>query len=355
MTSNRTITIDGSFGEGGGSILRLSAGFSVLFNIPVKIINIRANRPKPGLKLQHLRGLQILSELTSSRLSSCKVGTTELTFFPGNTIQNYINVPLHTAASIGLLLQPIQIASLNFSPKKKIELEIDGGGTFGKWAPSLNYLREVTYKIFKNLGFILELDIKKHGFYPKGGAQVKCTITPPKSKLNPIELTELGMLDKINGEIIITHQLKRKTNDIPSRISNSIERHIKNTIDIEIDFKTSWVQSLSPGIGITLWGISDTNAIISTGTILGERKISSENLGRMAAKELLGYITRNVPVDNYLSDQLVPIMAYIQSPSKIKVKEITSHTKTNIDLVKKFVNRKFDIRRDTNGYLIQVK
>jgi len=45
------IEIDGSFGEGGGSILRLSAGYSVLFNQPIIISNIRANRPTPGLRL----------------------------------------------------------------------------------------------------------------------------------------------------------------------------------------------------------------------------------------------------------------------------------------------------------------
>ena len=65
------LVIDGGYGEGGGSILRLSAGFSLLFNQPIKIRNIRANRPKPGLRLQHLLGLKTLAELTNSQLSEC--------------------------------------------------------------------------------------------------------------------------------------------------------------------------------------------------------------------------------------------------------------------------------------------
>ncbi|MFX1461320.1 MAG: RNA 3'-terminal phosphate cyclase, partial [Promethearchaeota archaeon] len=148
MNKLEYLEIDGAFGEGGGSILRLSAGFSILFNQPVKIKNIRANRPKPGLRLQHLIGLQTLAYLTGSKLKAldgeCNIGTQELIFRPDLNIQNKIKIDVNTAASIGLLLQPIQIASLNFMKTEQIEININGGGTFGKWAPSLNYLMNVT-------------------------------------------------------------------------------------------------------------------------------------------------------------------------------------------------------------------
>ena len=63
MTKGNILEIDGSFGEGGGAILRIAAGFSYLFNQPIQIKNIRANRPKPGLRMQHLMGLKALTEL----------------------------------------------------------------------------------------------------------------------------------------------------------------------------------------------------------------------------------------------------------------------------------------------------
>ena len=67
------LEIDGSFGEGGGAILRLGSAFSVLYNRPIHVTNIRANRLKPGLRMQHLKGLMTLSELTNSSLSDCEV------------------------------------------------------------------------------------------------------------------------------------------------------------------------------------------------------------------------------------------------------------------------------------------
>ena len=351
MVERKFLEIDGSFGEGGGSILRLSGGFSVLFNRPIRIRNIRANRPNPGLQEQHLLGIKTLSELTDSTLSDCKIGTTELTMIPGNKVKNEIHVNVGTAAMIGLLLQPVQIACLGFNSPEKIEISLKGGGTFGEWAPSLNYLKEVTYPIFAKAGYKISVEIEKHGFYPKGGASTKCVIYPPKNKLKPINLTELGNIDLIRGEIIVTEHLRQ--GNVSERIKKSIIQEFKRNLDIEIDIRYIWVNSLSPGVGLSLWAQSDTGAIISSGTVLGEKRISSEKLGAIAANELVNYIRNGIPVDNYLSDQLIPLMAYIKEPSRIKVLEVTSHARTNLNLIKLFTKRNYAIIKEKNYFFIE--
>ncbi|MHA1931465.1 MAG: RNA 3'-terminal phosphate cyclase [Promethearchaeota archaeon] len=350
------IEIDGSFGEGGGSILRLAAGFSHLFNIPIKIKNIRAHRPKPGLRTQHLLGLKTISDLTKSTLSDCKVGTTEITFIPNSRreINPYIHVDISTAASIGLLLQPIQIASLGFKQKEKIEISLSGGGSFGKWAPSLNYLQEVTYKIFSRFGSKIDLELLKHGFYPKGGARVICSISPSNTSLTPIDLTELGHVNIIQGDIIITNQLKRSRDNIGTRIRKAIQQQIRRRLKFETDIKIHWVESNSPGVGLSLWSCSDTGAIISTGTMLGERNIRSEEVGKIAADEIIKYIENDIPVDNYLSDQLIPLMAYAKEHSKIKVLQITNHTKTNLELIKLFTQKDYRIITENGHFIIEI-
>ncbi|HEC40334.1 hypothetical protein LCGC14_0756240 [marine sediment metagenome] len=351
----KEIVINGSFGEGGGAILRIAAGFSYLYNLPIKIKNIRANRPKPGLRTQHLLGLKVISDLTKSVLSDCKVGTTELTFTPNSKreFNPYIHMNINTAASLGLLLQPIQIASLGIKGTEKIEISLSGGGTFGKWAPSLNYLQEVTYKILSRYGSKIDLKIQKHGFYPKGGAKVTCTIFPSKEPLTPINLTELGNVNLIQGEIIITNQLKRSRDNVGTRIRNSIQQQIRRKLKIETDIKFHWVDSTSPGVGLSLWSCSDTNAIISTGTILGERNIRSEDLGIKAANEIIKYIENDIPIDDYLSDQLIPLMAYVEKPSRIKVHQITNHARTNLELIKLFTQRAYHVTEKSNSYIIE--
>ena len=349
------LEIDGSFGEGGGAILRLSAGLAFLFNCPIKITKIRANRPKPGLRTQHLLGLRIITELTKSQLSECNIGSEQIMFIPNprKEIKNQIHVNINTAASIGLLLQPVQIASLGFKKSEKIKLYLNGGGTFGKWAPSLNYLLEVTFKLFNQSGLSINTEINRHGFYPKGGAQVICTINPSNTTLNPISLTELGTVDLIQGEIIITKQLMRNRDNIGTRIRKSIKQQLKKNLNLETEIKYTWVDSTSPGVGLSLWAHSDTGAIISTGTILGERKISSEELGKIAADEIIAYLNNDIPVDNYLSDQLIPLMGFIKKPSRIRVSRITSHTQTNLKLVKLFTQRDYLITKEKNSFIIE--
>ncbi len=354
MIESDVLKIDGSFGEGGGAILRLSAAYSILFKRPIRIKNIRANRPKPGLRLQHLLGLKALTELSSSSLSSCGIGSEAISITPNTTneVKNIIHINISTAASIGLLLQPIQIASLGFKKFEKIEIFLKGGGTFGKWAPSINYLQEVTYKLFEKSGLKIEIDILKHGFYPKGGAQLKCVIYPTRGIIKPINLIELGNIDLIQGEIIITNQLKRNRDNIGLRIKKSIQQQIRKNLKYETDIKFTWVDSISPGIGVSLWAQSDTGAIISTGTFLGEKKLSSEKLGYIVAQEMLNYIQNEIPVDKYLSDQLIPLMGYVKKPSSIKVSEITSHTRTNLELIKLFTNREYKILKHDGHHII---
>ncbi len=354
MNNKNYLEIDGSLGEGGGAILRLSAAYSVLFKKPIAIKNIRANRPNPGLRLQHLLGLKTLADLTNSKLSNCNVGTEEITFIPNvkNEIKGNISLNINTAASIGLLLQPIQIACLGFKKPEKIEIKIRGGGTFGKWAPGLNYLKSVTYKIFEASGLKFKIDILKHGFYPKGGAQVNCHIYPSPKTLNPINLTELGNVERIHGDIIITNQLRRNRDNIGIRIRKAIQQRLKRDLSVETDIKFTWVDSISPGVGVSLWAQSDTGGIISTGTILGDKKTSSEKLGNITAQKIISYIQNEIPIDNYLSDQLIPLMAYIEEKSCIKVSEITNHTRTNLELTKRFTNKDYKIVKFSNFYEI---
>jgi len=354
LNNKSYLEIDGSLGEGGGAILRLSAAYSILFKKPIAIKNIRANRPNPGLRLQHLLGLKSLSDLSNSTLSSCNIGTRELTLIPNlkNEVKSNLSLNVNTAASIGLLLQPIQIACLGFKKPEKIEIKIRGGATFGKWAPSINYLNAVTYKIFEASGLKIKINIHKHGFYPKGGAQVNCHIYPPPKTLKPINLTELGNVERIHGDIIITNQLRRNRDNIGTRIRKAIQQRLKRDLNIETDIKFTWVDSISSGVGVSLWAQSDTGTIVSTGTILGEKRLSSEQLGNIAAKEMIKYIQNEIPVDNYLSDQLIPLMAYIGQKSCIKVSEITNHTRTNLELTKRFTKKDYEIVKFSNYYKI---
>ena len=74
----------------------------------------------------------------------------------------------------------------------------------------------------------------------------------------------------------------------------------------------------------------------------------------MAANNIIDYIKHNIPVDNYLSDQLLPIMAFTDSPSKIKVAEVTNHARTNLELIKLFTQRDYSLEQSKNYSIIKL-
>ena len=60
------LEIDGSYGEGGGQILRSSLTMSAILQRPIKITKIRARRKKPGLAAQHLTGVKAVAGMEES-------------------------------------------------------------------------------------------------------------------------------------------------------------------------------------------------------------------------------------------------------------------------------------------------
>ena len=55
---------------------------SCLLQRPIHITRIRAGRGNPGLRPQHLTGIQLLSELCGGKLEGDYVSSTEVTFHP---------------------------------------------------------------------------------------------------------------------------------------------------------------------------------------------------------------------------------------------------------------------------------
>ena len=76
------IKINGSYGEGGVQIIRNAIALAVFFNQEVKINNIRANRPNPGIKPQHYTTIEIIKKISNAKTNGLKIGSSNLSFSP---------------------------------------------------------------------------------------------------------------------------------------------------------------------------------------------------------------------------------------------------------------------------------
>src|SRR3712207_4981180 len=99
------LTLDGSFGEGGGQIIRSSLGLSMVTGTPFRIENIRAGREKPGLMRQHLTAVQAAAKICSAKVDGAAVGSRELVFRPGKVRPGEYAFSVGTAGSTTLVFQ----------------------------------------------------------------------------------------------------------------------------------------------------------------------------------------------------------------------------------------------------------
>lgn len=335
MKNKEIIKIDGATLEGGGQILRTATALSVICEKPCQIFNIRAARKTPGLRPQHLLGLRALSQFCNGKLEGDVLGSKEIYFYPGQAYKNRISINIPTAGSITLLLQTL-IPPLLFA-QQPVEISFKGGATDTFFSPTIDYFRYVFLQFLEKLGIRVELKIEKRGYYPEGGAKVRVTVFP--SKLKPITLVERGEFKKILAISGASEFLKNKK--VAERQLAGV-REVLGKLKLQIEEKVKYYRTDCPGSQICL--IAEfTNTQLGTDNLgkLGKR---AEDVGKEAALELLKEQKTTASLDKHLADQILPYLALAKGKSSVTVSEITNHCKTNIWVIEKFLDGKFEIK-----------
>jgi len=327
------IFIDGSMGEGGGAVLRLSVALSAFTNQPLTIVNIRANRPNPGLRAQHLAGIKAVAELSEGKLEGAKVGSKKITFYPGEIEgMEKLKVEVGTAGSITLVLQALIIPLLKIKRETKLVIS---GGTDVAWSPPIDYFRFVFLPLLKKIGFNVELKLLRRGYYPAGGGRVEVIVTPLHSSLKPLNLTSTftfsSHIPYISGISHSSFVLSQK--HVAERQAKEARKFLFEKTGREAKIEVEYVNTLSPGSGLTLWAVGESGVAVG-GSALGKKGKSSEEVGREAAQDLLHTLNNKAIIDRYMADQILPFLAI--AGGKITIPEWTGHAKTNLEVLKKF-------------------
>ncbi len=329
------VRIDGSLGEGGGQVLRTSVALSALSKKPIEIFNIRAKRPNPGLRAQHMTGINALAEIAGAKVSGLHVGSTTVIFEPTGLRGGRYKFNVGTAGAITLVLQTIMPAA-PFSPEK-MELEISGG-TDVAWSPPIDYFLHVVLSNLSLMGYKAEIKIERRGHYPKGGGLVKVFIMPVK-KLRAVRLLEKGDVRVIEG---VSHAVNLPAH-VAERQAKSAESILRKAgYDTEIRHESLREEGLGPGSGIVLWARTEAGSVIGADS-LGEKGKPAEKVGEEAASKILEELESGAPIDRHMGDMMVPFIAVAEGRSEIKISKLTMHFLTNIMVTEKILEVKFQV------------
>jgi len=330
------IRIDASHGEGGGQIVRTACALSALTGVGCDLFQIRASRSKPGLRPQHCAAVRGLAQLCNAETTALQPGVTELTFLPGRLQKRELSLDTGTAGSIGLVAQGLLLAGLGLDGPCRFILR---GGTDVPLAPPCDYLQSVKRSFLLRMGYRIELSILRRGYFPKGGGVVDLVVHPPEAPLlQPLWLpnaTEaLGSEGVSFGSSVLSDQ------KVVERQRWRAVRNLTDYFHVPAKISEEYGASNSPGSGLVIW--AETRESILGSSSLGKQGRTADEVAEQATEQLLRIYNSRASVDPWLGDQILPYLALCSGPSLISVPHVTRHMQTNMWLVERFLNVRFN-------------
>ncbi len=340
------LTIDGSYGEGGGQVLRTSLTLASLTATPVRIERIRAGRRVPGLRPQHLTAVRAAAAICDAQLTGDQIGSQTVAFRPGGPPRPgaYVFDVARaarggSAGSVGLVLQTVLLPLALAGEQSMLTIR---GGTHVPWAPSVSYLENAYAPALTRMGAGCELRLARWGFYPAGGGEVQVNVRGCARPLRPIVIVERGELAEVYGTAVAMNL----PSHIPQRMSVRA-RKVLSQAGVQARIEPLRVRGAGPGAGIFLIGRYEH--IVASFTAYGQKGLPSEQVADAACTAFLTHHNTGAPVDPFLADQLVVPMALARGKSELVTSRVSQHLRTNAWVVQRFLAASIDIVEEADG------
>jgi len=335
------VRIDGSFGEGGGQILRTSLSLSTHLGIPIEVVNIRKNRKYPGLMPQHLTAVKACQSICGAKVEGAEINSERLFFEPGKPkTGNYsfdVAESKKSAGSATLVFQTVLLPLILAHGESQVTIQ---GGTHVPWSPPASYIKHVFLPVLGFFGCQTFFKIRKWGWYPEGGGEIYCKIKS-QPKLHPCQFRN-------RGELLKLYALSAVSNvggSVMDRQTKATIRGLKG-LEIKADMRSKEVAAQGKGTVVFLTAeFQNVRAGFST---LGEKGIPAEKVAELAIQDFKDFLGKAVCLDHHLADQIIPYVALTGARVEMNVSRITDHLLTNLWVVKKFLPISYDLKGPLN-------
>ena len=324
------IVIDGSYGEGGGQILRTALSLSMVTGKAFRIERIRAGREKSGLLRQHLAAVLAAKEVGQADVEGATLSSTSLSFKPKSIQAGEYHFVVGTAGSGTLVLQTVLPALMIAHAPSRLVIE---GGTHNMAAPPFDFVQMCFLPLIERMGPKVRVSLERYGFYPAGGGRFTVEIEP-MSKLASISIEERG-----ESAAPVVHALVSNLN--PKIALRELETAGKLLGCEDGQLRTLQTKnSTGPGNAVMV-EVASSN-VTEIFTAFGKLGVSAEKVARDAAEQAQQYLASNAAVGEHLADQLLLPMA-LCGGGNFTTTHISQHAETNMDVIARFLPVKFSV------------
>ena len=331
---DQVIEIDGSYGEGGGQLVRTAVALSALTGRPLRLHNVRAGRARPGLAAQHLAAVRAVAALCDARCEGLEPRAGAFTFEPrSRPAGGELRADVGTAGSVTLVLQALLPVLLAARAPSRVVVT---GGTDVRQAPSWDYFCEVLLRLLARMGLRVRARLARRGYYPRGGGEVAVEVEPGVPA--PLELRGHALGWRIAGEAHV------------ARLPESIAERMRDAALEFVGEAQVRARVLGPeeaagtGGAITLWAESETGVLGASR--IAERGVRAEALGAAAGRELAADLASGAHLDVRAADQVLVYLALASGGSSFAVREVSSHARTTMWLLEQFLDARFSVAPD---------
>ncbi len=266
-----------------------------------------------------------------------EIGSTSIRFSPHDVESCVLEENIGTAGSISLLLQVI-IPAVAITGKK-LNLSIIGG-TDVLWSPTCNYTKYVLAEAYSRLGIDFSMNIKKRGYYPKGGGIVDIEVFPSKN------IVPINLLQRKTKDVKLFCSFSKISKDvIMNSVENTKKEIEKKGFSVITDVKEE--TAIDHGSSILVFSEDSDSIIGSDGLFDSKKGKFSENISN-------DFLTCNLGVDNHLADMLVLPASLSKDMSVFRVQKITKHLETNLYVTSKITGCKYGIGKLDDGYEVRI-
>jgi RNA 3'-terminal phosphate cyclase (ATP) len=322
---------------GGGQILRSALSLAGIAGEPVRIENVRGDRPNPGLKHQHLACVDAATTVCDADVDGAELGSETVVFDPGDPTGGEVAVDVGTAGAVSLVFETVLPLAVALEDSLAVTAT---GGTDVAWSPTMDYYRRVRLSLARRFGWRASVDVDRRGFYPKGGGRATLHVEP--SETNRVEFARRGAFEGARVHAIASADLADA--DVHERMTDAAVDALRAD-EVAVAETTNAVVD-SPSAGASVLVALEYAATTAGFSALGEPGRPADDVGESAAVDALAFHARSRTspdlsgprdppvVDEHAADQLVLPLAL--AGGRVHPQAVSEHVETNCAVARTF-------------------